>query len=147
MSILKYKIIRSAKQHDQYCKKIDQLISGSHDLLEEIALLSLLIEKYKGHDVFTGMDPVEVLSLLMQQQELKQADLVRSLKISPGVISDILNYRKRFSKNLIRQLSSLFNISQEAFNRSYKLKSRSEKKIKSKKKVLSFECSKISKAV
>lgn len=134
MSILKYRIITSPDQYDQYCKKIDKLVSRHRDIFEEIALLSLLVEKYK--DPFNDMDPVEVLLSLMEKQNLKQADIVRSLKLSAGVISDIVHYRKGFSKNLTRQLSKLFNISQEVFNKPYKL----GKKKKLKKRMVSLEC-------
>ncbi|HUS03108.1 MAG TPA: hypothetical protein VMY77_15325 [Chitinophagaceae bacterium] len=147
MSVLKYKVITSQKQYDQYCKKSEELILQFQHIQEEVALLSLLMEKYKGHDPFQGMDPVEVLMALMQQLDLKQADLVRNLKISSGVISDITNYRKGFSKNLIRQLSSFFNISQEVFNKPYKFNAARKKKLKSKRKVLKLQNLNICEAV
>jgi HTH-type transcriptional regulator/antitoxin HigA len=37
-------------------------------------------------------------------------------------VSEILNYKKGFSKSIIRQLSTYFKVSQEAFNRPYALK-------------------------
>jgi HTH-type transcriptional regulator/antitoxin HigA len=43
------------------------------------------------------------------------------LNISPGLISDIINYKKGFSKEIIRQLASLFKLSHEAFNRPYQI--------------------------
>jgi len=41
--------------------------------------------------------------------------------VSPGLISNIINYKKGFSKEIIRELASLFKLSQEAFNRHYSL--------------------------
>jgi HTH-type transcriptional regulator/antitoxin HigA len=48
---------------------------------------------------------------------------VTLLGISKSYVSEILNYKKGFSKSVIRLLSTYFKVSQEAFNRSYALKS------------------------
>ena len=55
----------------------------------------------------------------MEDHNLKSIDL--KLKVSPGLISDILNYKKGFCKDIIRRLATLFKLSQEAFTRHYKL--------------------------
>jgi HTH-type transcriptional regulator/antitoxin HigA len=52
---------------------------------------------------------------------MKSKDLVNILDISKGYVSDILNYKKGLSKDVIRNLAEHFKISQEAFNRQYKL--------------------------
>ena len=49
-------------------------------------------------------------------------NLVDILDLSKGTISKILNYPKGLSKDTIRKLSDFFKVSQEAFNRPYKLK-------------------------
>lgn len=59
----------------------------------------------------------------MADHNIKHKDLVDVLVISKGYVSDILNYKKGLSKEVIRKLASHFKISQEAFNRPYKLKS------------------------
>jgi len=51
----------------------------------------------------------------MKEHQLKSIDLAEKLNVSPGLISDIVNYKKVF-KNIIRQLAELFKLSQEAFN-------------------------------
>jgi len=65
---------------------------------------------------------VELLRSLMKDHQMKSIDLATKLKVSPGLISDITNYKKGFSKDIIRQLATLFKLSQEAFNRPYPLK-------------------------
>ena len=45
------------------------------------------------------------------------------LAISKGVVSEILSYKKRFSKEVIRKLADFFKVSQEGFNQSYPLAS------------------------
>ena len=59
----------------------------------------------------------------MDENGLKPKDLVELLGISKGYVSDILHYKKGLSKEVIRLLSGYFKVSQEAFNRPYKLKS------------------------
>ena len=57
----------------------------------------------------------------LEEQSLKPKDLVEILELSKGTISKILNYHKGLSKNSIRRLSEYFKVTQEAFNRLYKL--------------------------
>lgn len=53
---------------------------------------------------------------------MKPKDLVDLLEISKGYVSEILHYKKGLSKEVIRKLAVYFKVSQEAFNRPYKLK-------------------------
>lgn len=58
----------------------------------------------------------------MHDHKLKAKDLTEILGVSKGLVSDILNYKKGLSKDIIRLLSAYFKVSQEAFNRPYRLK-------------------------
>lgn len=88
---------------------------------DEIALLTLLIEKWdKEHNIFADLDPVQILRSLMKDHNLKSYQIAELLDVSEGLVSDILHYRKGFSKESIRILSEHFKVSQEAFNRPYK---------------------------
>jgi HTH-type transcriptional regulator/antitoxin HigA len=58
----------------------------------------------------------------MNSHQLKSKDLVDMLGVSKSYVSEILNYRKGFSKVVIRKLAIYFKVSQEAFNRPYVLK-------------------------
>lgn len=58
----------------------------------------------------------------MSEHKLISKDLVEILGVSKGLVSDILNRKKGLSKEIIRTLSSYFSVSQEVFNRPYKLK-------------------------
>ena len=99
------------------------LKSKNKNLKAEMALLTLLIEKWdKEHDSFYELDPVQLLQSFMQSHQLKAKDLVDLFGISKSYVSEILNYRKGFSKIVIRKLADYFKVSQEAFNRPYLLK-------------------------
>ena len=123
MEKLKYTVIKNQKQYDEYCKILEKLISKDDDKFsDEIELLTILIEKWDDeHNAFEEVDPIELLKSLMESNNLKAKDLVEILDLSKGTISKILNYQKGLSKETIRKLSNHFNISQEAFNRPYKL--------------------------
>ena len=125
MATLKYKVIKTKKQYNSYCIEMVRLLesrSKSKAAKEEIELLSPLIEKWDTeHNTFEKLDPVELLKSLMAVNNLKPKDIVDELGISKGLVSDILNYKKGLSKETIRKLASYFKVSQEAFNRPYKI--------------------------
>jgi len=125
MKTLKYTIIKSASQYNIYCKVLEGLLGGNDnfkDAGDEIELLTLLIEKWDAeHSTLNEVNPIELLHSLMHDHHLKAKDLVGILGVSKGLVSDILNYKKGLSKEIIRILSGYFKVSQEAFNRPYKL--------------------------
>ena len=57
----------------------------------------------------------------MNEHKMQAKDLVDLLGISKGYVSDILNYKKSLSKEVIRKLAEKFNLKQEALNRPYEL--------------------------
>lgn len=126
METLKYKIIKSKSQYNQYCRQLEELLtsgSKSRGVQDEIDLLTLLIEKWDSeHNSFAELEPIDLLRSLMEEHRMKPKDLVEVLGISKGYVSDILNYKKGLSKDVIRKLAEHFKVSQEAFNRPYKLK-------------------------
>jgi HTH-type transcriptional regulator / antitoxin HigA len=124
METLKYTIIKDKAQYDKYCNILEDLIlQDENENKDEIDLLILLIEKWdKEHETFKDSDPIELLKGLMNEHNLKAKDLVDILDLSKGTVSKILNYHKGLSKDTIRKLSIFFKVSQEAFNRPYRLK-------------------------
>lgn len=126
MKVLKYTIIKSIKQYKEYCKSLEELLGRNddgQDVMDEVELLTLLIEKWDTeHFTLKEVDPIELLHSLMRDRQLKAKDLVEILGVSKGLVSDILHYKKGLSKEIIRVLGREFKVSQEAFNRPYKLK-------------------------
>lgn len=123
METLKYKIIKDKEQYKLYCDTIEELIiSDKREDKDEIELLTLLIEKWdKENNSLNDLNPIELLKALMHENNLKSKDLVEILGISKGTVSKILNYHKGLSKETIRKLAEYFKVSQESFNRPYKL--------------------------
>jgi len=124
METLKYTIIKSQEQYDRYCEILEDLIAQNDtQAQDEIDLITLLVEKWDNeHNTFNDSNPIELLKSLMDEHNLKAKDLVNILNLSKGTISKILNYHKGLSKNTIRKLSEYFKVSQDAFNRPYKLR-------------------------
>ena len=129
---MKYKIIKSERQYDKYCKILEELVFKNRKKDEdEIELLTLLIEKYdEDHYQTPELDPIELLKSLMDEHKLKAKDLVQILNLTKGTVSKILNYQTGLSKDTIRKLSDRFKMNQEAFNRPYRLKNPINKKYK-----------------
>lgn len=125
METLKYKVITGKNQYKEYCNILEKhVFSGLKDrnTKDEIALLTLLIEKWDAeHIASTELDPIQLLQSFIKEHNLKAKNLVEILGISKGYVSDILNYKKGLSKEVIRKLADYFKVSQEAFNRPYKL--------------------------
>ena len=127
MGILKYTVIKNEEQYDSYCLKLREFLvqngkARNADIEDQIELLTLLIENWdEQHNTLGDLDPVQLLKSLMNENNLKSKDLVEILKVSKGMVSSILNYRRGLSKENIRLLSAHFKLSQEAFNRPYTL--------------------------
>ncbi len=126
MAELKYTIIKNKTQYKDYSNKLEELVfsnSKKKAVKDEIDLLTLLIERWDtAHNSFHEVDPVTLLRSFMNEQQLKATDLVELLAVSKGYVSEILNYKKGMSKEVIRKLAERFKVSHEAFNRYYELK-------------------------
>ena len=121
---IKYTLIKNRDQYNRYCNQLETLVAQENNpaLQDEIDLLTLLIEKYdEENNSFKATDPITLLRSFMQDHRLKPQDMTDILGISKGYVSDILNYKKGLSKEVIRKLATYFKVRQEAFNRPYKL--------------------------
>ena len=129
-----YKVIKSLKQYKEYCNILEEVVTAPKKTAahqDTIDLLTLLIEKWdQEHNTFSDADPVELLSYLMKENKVKAVDLAAELDISKSLVSDILHYRRGLSREIIRKLSSRFKVSQELFNKPYKLVSTIKSHIK-----------------
>lgn len=134
METLKYKVIKSKTQYNAYCEALETLLASgakTKAAKDEIDSLTLLIETWdEAHNTLGDLDPVQLLLTLMAERNIKANGLADKLGVSKGLISDILNYKKGMSKEIIRGLSDLFAVSHEAFNRHYDLEGATPKRKK-----------------
>ncbi|HKK45161.1 MAG TPA: helix-turn-helix domain-containing protein [Balneolaceae bacterium] len=129
MNTLKYTVIKTEKQYDEYCNILEDLVFGEEELVsdddkqDEIELLTLLIEDWDEKQRSSSVtDPVELIKSLMKDHNLNQQDLSEIAGVGKSYISEILNYKKRMSKKVIRNWADYFKIGQDALNRDYKLR-------------------------
>jgi len=122
---LKYTVIKDDEQYYKYCDRLEELVSSglkSEDAVDEYDLLYLLIKTWDDkHRSIAELDPVQFIKSLMEDHGLKQTDLVEIAGVGKSTISEILNYKKKMSKKVIRNLANHFNIQQEALNKPYRL--------------------------
>jgi HTH-type transcriptional regulator/antitoxin HigA len=123
MESLQYKVIKTLSQYKSYCNLLEELVMAQKRSNQDaIELLTLLIEKWDAeHNTFSDANPVELLNYLMKENKMKAVDLARVLNVSKSLISDILHYRRGLSRDIIRKLAERFKVSQELFNKPYKL--------------------------
>ncbi len=127
---LQYKPVKSMAQYKSYESYLEKLLwikDKSETDKESIALLISLIEKWDAdHSTKSQVipkapprDPILALDNLMKEFKINPSDLATTLGISQSGISDILNYRKELSEELIAKLSQRFKVSQEVFSKTY----------------------------
>lgn len=130
-----YKVIKSHEQYFEYCHLLHDLLeienkTEAHE--DVIDLLTALIEIYDREQDpdEENFDPVQNLKFVMDMNNMKAADLAKELAVSKSLISDILHYRRGFSKEFIRKLGQRFTFRQELWNKPYKLQSSPKSTIK-----------------
>ena len=130
METLKYSVIKSKRQYATYCKSLEELVintNKSKTAKDEIELLTLLIEKWDAEqNSFEDVDPITLLKTLMHEKKITSTELAGILNVSKGLVSDIMNYKKGLSKEVIRGLADYFKVSHEAFNRRYQLQTQAK---------------------
>jgi len=130
---MKYKKIRSMEQYNQYCNKHEELAYEDYERnIEEIELIQILIDEYEQRTIERpkGMNPVEMIQYLIDENGLTKSQLAKQLKVSRQLITDILNFRRNISKTMVNKLSERFSLSSSAFSKPYKLKKVKPNKIR-----------------
>jgi HTH-type transcriptional regulator/antitoxin HigA len=134
MESLKYKVIKSLSQYNSYCEKLEKLTEQtpkSSLVKDEIELLTLLIQNYdEKNSTQQSLDPIQLLRSFMDEYKWKAKDMAEFLDVSKGYVSDILNYKKGLSKEVIRKLALHFKVKQEAFNRPYPIQLSDKNKVR-----------------
>ena len=126
---MKYSKIESKEQYNDYCKQHLELGKtlgagkGNAKMENEYYILDLIIEDYHENkeNPFDKLTPVDLLKALMEENGFTGAALSRELNISKSVISDVINYKRSFSKDLIRNVSKKFGIGEQSFFKEYEL--------------------------
>lgn len=124
MGALEYTVIKTEEQYYEYCELLEKIdfSDEAEEREDEIELLTLLIKTWDDqHRLAPELDPVQLIKSLMVDHKLSQSDLAKIAEVGKSYISEILNYKKRMSKKVIRKLAAHFKIQQEALNKHYRL--------------------------
>lgn len=112
---MKYRVIKSKEQYDQYCAILYQLLITSSSA-DEIELITLLIESWdREHDTVGRVDNVTLLRFMMQEHGLRQTDLADIVAVGPRLVSEILNSKRTMPSGMARKLAEHFKLREEVF--------------------------------
>lgn len=117
---LKYTVIRNKTQYIHYCTQLEEFLNlkkKSKSILDEIDLLTLLIEKYDEiRHPFHKLSPHEIIRSLLTEHQMKAVALAQLLGVSEGLVSDMLSGKKAISKKNMQIISRHFKINQSFLN-------------------------------
>jgi HTH-type transcriptional regulator / antitoxin HigA len=111
------KIVSTEEQNKEYIKVLESLLSRKMTKEESdfADLLTLLIEDFEGkHYALPKASPIETIMFLMDQNGLKQKDLIDVFG-TPSIVSEVLSGKRELNKDHIRRLSERFHVSPELF--------------------------------
>jgi HTH-type transcriptional regulator/antitoxin HigA len=114
---MKTKIVKTEKEYNEACDRIYTLIHRTDKAIkvnspegEEMALLSLLVEKYEQeHYRVEAPDPIEAIIFRMQQMNLKQADIA-PLFGGKTRVSEVLHKKRPLTLKMITLLNRYLGI-------------------------------------
>lgn len=112
--------IQSEEEYEIMLANIDELISkGENNLSPEeerlLETLAILVEAYEDeHYPMPELPPNEILNFLMQENDLKQTDLLHIFG-SSGITSEVVNGKRSISKAQAKKLAEFFKVSVELF--------------------------------
>lgn len=107
---MEVKVIRSDGEYRAYLREVEQLMvadpeAGTPDG-DRLELLSLLVEDYEKRTFpFERPDPIEAIKFRMNEQGLRQADLVPYFG-SRSRVSEVLSRKRPLTVQMIRDLSA-----------------------------------------
>ena len=108
------RLIHTVEEHERLLAEIENLMDkGEQRTAEEDAALDLMVRLVKdyeeSHHPLPNPTPLEMLAYLMEQRNLKQADLLPIFK-SRGYISDVINAKRAISKVQAKRLAEYFKV-------------------------------------
>lgn len=109
------RLIKTKADHEAALKRIDEMFDARPGTVEgdELELLIRLVEEFEAERYPIAMpDPIDALKFRMEQQGLKQADLVPYIG-NKSKVSEVLNRKRPLSLAMIRRLHNELGIPAE----------------------------------
>lgn len=112
------RVIHNDKELETYTDALFQLTAlenPSPSEVEAIELLTLLVERYEQeHYSIPAADPISVVRLLIEQQDLTQRDLIPQFG-SESAVSMFLAGQRKLTVEQVRKLSARFKLPADVF--------------------------------
>lgn len=113
------KIIKTEAENEAALKVVEQLMHSEQLTPEENELYNLLItliEKFEGEYYQPGIasTPHSILSFLIEQKGVEQADLVDIIG-SKEIVSEVMDGKKEINKAQAKALGKYFNVDPSLF--------------------------------
>jgi len=118
------KPIRNELDYTLSLKRVEALMDAEPECeaFDELEILSTMIEAYEAkHYTIDTPDPIEAIKFRMEQEGLKQKDLIPILG-NKARVSEILNKKRKLTLGMIRNLHDTLSIPFENLLNEYRLK-------------------------
>ena len=118
------KPIKTEQDYDNTLRRIDVLFEAKPNTQEfdELEILTTLVENYENKYYQINIsDPIEAIKFRMEQESLKQKDLIPIIGTKSRV-SEILNKKRKLTLQMIRNLNNNLKIPFDSLFMDYKLK-------------------------
>ena len=119
--------IKPIKNEDDYAqalKRIEALMDAKPETAEmdELEVLTTLVEAYEEqHYKIEAPDPIEAIKFRMEQEGLKQKDLI-GIVGNKSRVSEVLNKKRKLTIDMIRNLHRHLHLPVESLFSDYELK-------------------------
>lgn len=117
------KLIKTEAEYDKALQRLEVIFDATPQSRDgqEAELLALLIEEYEDRNYpIDTPDPITAIRIRMEEMELKQKDLVGIIG-SKGIVSEVLNKKRKLTVNMIRNLSDKLKITARILVQDYEL--------------------------
>ena len=117
------KPIKNEKNYQDTLNLIDKLMDAKPNTneMDKLEVLTTLVEAYEEqHYAIDAPDPIEAIKFRMEQEGLKQKDLV-AIVGSKSRVSEVLNKKRKLTIEMIRSLHKQLHIPVESLFLDYKL--------------------------
>jgi len=114
--------IKSEQDYTNTLSRVESLMEAKPDTpqMDELEVLTTLVEAYEEqHYAIEAPDPIEAIKFRMEQEGLKQKDLV-AIVGSKSRVSEILNKKRKLTIEMIRNLHKQLHIPIESLFVDYK---------------------------
>ena len=117
------KPIKTKEDYTATLSQIEKLMDARPNTpqMDELEVLTTLVEAYEAqHYAIDAPDPIEAIKFRMEQEGLKQKDLVNIVR-SKSRVSEILNRKRKLTIEMIRNLHKQLHIPIESLFLDYKI--------------------------